>query len=71
MNHPIGIKLPTPFGVGPVNTYLLSGDEPTLIDTGPRTKEARAALASGLAGQGLTPRPAVALHHSRALSAGW
>jgi glyoxylase-like metal-dependent hydrolase (beta-lactamase superfamily II) len=42
------ITLPTPFPVGPVHTYLLPGDPLTLIDAGPRTADARAALEAGL-----------------------
>lgn len=56
MNHPIPLSLPTPFAVGPVNAYLLLGEEPTLVDAGPRTDEAWEALLSGLAVQGLAPR---------------
>jgi glyoxylase-like metal-dependent hydrolase (beta-lactamase superfamily II) len=45
------LVIPTPFPVGPVNLYLANGDaEPlTLIDTGPRTGEARTALEESLA----------------------
>jgi glyoxylase-like metal-dependent hydrolase (beta-lactamase superfamily II) len=45
------IIVPTPFPVGPVNVYLAAGpNEPlTLIDTGPRTDQARAALEQALA----------------------
>lgn len=46
------IPIPTPFYVGPVNVYLLEGDPLTLVDCGPRTAEAEAALVSGLAGLG-------------------
>ena len=47
------LRLPTPFPVGPVNVYVArpaaDRDEPlTLIDVGPRTPDARAALAAGL-----------------------
>jgi glyoxylase-like metal-dependent hydrolase (beta-lactamase superfamily II) len=49
----IRISLPTPFAVGDVNVYLLRGPEPTLIDTGPRTAEALAALERGLADAGV------------------
>lgn len=50
------IELPTPFPVGPVTVYLAAGDgEPlTLIDTGPRTAETRAALEAGLGQLGYT-----------------
>ncbi|UCZ54058.1 MBL fold metallo-hydrolase [Bacillus shivajii] len=34
------ITIPTPFLVGPVNTYLIKGDVLTLVDTGPKTEEA-------------------------------
>src|SRR2546425_6905470 len=36
----IPISLPTPFYIGPVNVYLIAEDPVTLIDTGPKTKEA-------------------------------
>lgn len=50
------IRIPTPFPVGPVNVYVaVSPNEPlTLIDTGPRTDRARAALERGLANLGAT-----------------
>lgn len=44
----IPITLPTPFPVGPVNVYLVKDDPVTLIDTGPKTREARDALWEGL-----------------------
>ena len=47
------IVVPTPFPVGPVNVWLLRGDPVTLIDTGPKTTEALAALEGGLAEAGL------------------
>src|SRR5689334_24175595 len=42
------IIVPTPFYVGPVNCYLIAEDPVTLIDTGPKTKEAAEALKEGL-----------------------
>ncbi len=42
------ITIPTPFDVGPVNTYLLTGPEPALVDTGPRGSRAMDALRQGL-----------------------
>lgn len=42
------IPLPTPFGIGPVNTYLLDDDPLTLIDTGPNSGLALDALESEL-----------------------
>lgn len=44
----IPISLPTPFYIGPVNVYLVAEDPLTLIDTGPKTKEATDALREGL-----------------------
>jgi glyoxylase-like metal-dependent hydrolase (beta-lactamase superfamily II) len=44
----IPIILPTPFYIGPVNVYLIAEDPVTLIDTGPKTKEAAEALRDGL-----------------------
>jgi glyoxylase-like metal-dependent hydrolase (beta-lactamase superfamily II) len=44
----IPISVPTPFYVGPVNVYLIAEEPLTLIDTGPKTKEAIAALREGL-----------------------
>ena len=49
--HPI--VLPTPFPVGPVNCWLLRGEPLTLVDTGPHTPEALAALEAGLQERGL------------------
>jgi glyoxylase-like metal-dependent hydrolase (beta-lactamase superfamily II) len=44
----IPITLPTPFYIGPVNVYLIAEDPVTLIDTGPKTKQAAEALREGL-----------------------
>jgi glyoxylase-like metal-dependent hydrolase (beta-lactamase superfamily II) len=44
----IPISVPTPFYIGPVNVYLIADDPITLIDTGPKTKEAIEALRNGL-----------------------
>ncbi len=46
--HIVSISLPTPYPVGPVNAYLLPGPPVTLVDCGPKTDEARAALEAGL-----------------------
>ena len=48
----IPISLPTPFYIGPVNVYLIGEDPVTLIDTGPKTKEASDALRAGLRAAG-------------------
>src|SRR5438876_2311801 len=47
------IVVPTPFYVGPVNVYLVRNDPVTLIDVGPNTEEAYAALRSGVEELGL------------------
>jgi glyoxylase-like metal-dependent hydrolase (beta-lactamase superfamily II) len=44
----VPISLPTPFYIGPVNVYLIAENPITLIDTGPKTKEAVEALRDGL-----------------------
>ncbi|MDQ2854941.1 MAG: MBL fold metallo-hydrolase [Acidobacteriota bacterium] len=44
----IPISVPTPFYIGPVNVYLIAEDPVTLIDTGPKTKEAADTLREGL-----------------------
>ena len=49
----IPISLPTPFYIGPVNVYLIAADPITLIDTGPKTKEADDALREGLRKAGI------------------
>lgn len=49
----IPISVPTPFYVGDVNVYLIREDPVTLIDVGPKTKEASEALRSGLAAYGV------------------
>lgn len=38
------LVIPTPFPVGPINVYLIVADPLTLVDTGPKTDEAWAAL---------------------------
>ncbi|MCL6450505.1 MAG: MBL fold metallo-hydrolase [Acetobacteraceae bacterium] len=52
----VRVVVPTPFGVGPVNVYLLPGPPVTLVDAGPDTPQALSALESALAGQGLGVR---------------
>ena len=44
----IPISVPTPFYIGPVNVYLIAEDPLTIIDTGPKTKDAIDALRGGL-----------------------
>src|ERR687890_1219154 len=44
----VPISVPTPFYVGPVNVYLIMEEPLTLIDTGPKTREALEALKEGL-----------------------
>ena len=50
----IPISLPTPFYIGAVNVYLIKEDPVTLIDTGPKTRDAIDALRTGLRTNGLT-----------------
>src|SRR6267154_5650243 len=50
----VPISLPTPFYIGPVNVYLIPEDPITLIDTGPKTKEAVNALRAALRKEGLS-----------------
>jgi glyoxylase-like metal-dependent hydrolase (beta-lactamase superfamily II) len=38
------LVIPTPFPVGPINVYLIVDDPITLVDTGPKTEQADAAL---------------------------
>jgi len=60
------IELPTPFPVGPVNTYLLQQEDVNvLVDCGPKTNEAQQSLLAGLGNLGLQPQDitAVVLTH--------
>ncbi len=60
------ISLPTPFYIGPVNVYLIKEDPITIIDTGPKTKEAVDALRAGLrqAGLNVTDLRRIVLTHA-------
>ncbi|MGD9629690.1 MAG: MBL fold metallo-hydrolase [Pyrinomonadaceae bacterium] len=49
----IPISIPTPFYVGDVNVYLIKEDPVTLIDVGPKTTEAAAALRQKLGENGI------------------
>ena len=49
----IPLSIPTPFYVGDVNVYLVREDPVTLIDVGPKTPEAEAALRTRLSEHGL------------------
>jgi glyoxylase-like metal-dependent hydrolase (beta-lactamase superfamily II) len=46
------IAVPTPWPVGPVNVYVLDDEPLTLLDTGPASPEAMAAIEAGLAAHG-------------------
>src|SRR3982751_4800515 len=48
----VPLSVPTPFYIGPVNVYLIAEDPLTIIDTGPKTKEAIEALRAGLRSAG-------------------
>src|ERR1044072_6033739 len=50
----IPIALPTPFYIGAVNVYVVKEDPITLIDTGPKTRDAVDALRAGLRKNGMT-----------------
>jgi glyoxylase-like metal-dependent hydrolase (beta-lactamase superfamily II) len=62
----IRISVPTPFYIGPVNVYLVAEDPITIIDTGPKTKDAIQALRDGLraAGFRLSDIRRIVLTHS-------
>ncbi|HEX3802700.1 MAG TPA: MBL fold metallo-hydrolase [Solirubrobacteraceae bacterium] len=47
------IAVPTPFAVGPINCYLLTGDPLTLVDTGPNSGTSLDYLERGLAEHGV------------------
>ena len=49
----IPLAIPTPFYVGDVNVYLIKADPLTLIDVGPKTADASAALRSRLGEHGI------------------
>jgi glyoxylase-like metal-dependent hydrolase (beta-lactamase superfamily II) len=51
----VPISVPTPFYVGPVNVYLIREEPLTLIDTGPKTREALDALREGLRRERVRP----------------
>src|SRR5215831_10028180 len=50
----IPISLPTPFYIGAVHVYLIKEEPITIVDTGPKTREAIDALRAGLRANGLT-----------------
>ncbi|WP_202076602.1 MBL fold metallo-hydrolase [Caldalkalibacillus salinus] len=49
------ITLPTPFAVGPVNVYIITGERLTLIDAGPYTQEAWLSFVEQLNAYGMMP----------------
>lgn len=49
----VPLSIPTPFYVGDVNVYLVREDPLTLIDVGPKTREAAEALRAGLRDEGV------------------
>jgi len=49
----VRLSVPTPFYVGDVNVYLIKEDPVTLIDVGPKTRDAAEALRRGLAENGV------------------
>lgn len=67
------IIIPTPFAVGDVNSFLMKGDTLSLVDAGPKTPEAYAALEHGIkeAGYALNDIEQVILTHHHPDHAGW
>ncbi len=67
------IILPTPYGIGDVNAYLVKGDTLSLIDAGPKTEETYEALRWGLktAGYEMSDIEQVVLTHHHPDHAGW
>ncbi|WP_342505064.1 MBL fold metallo-hydrolase [Sporosarcina sp. FSL K6-2383] len=67
------IILPTPFAVGDVNSFLVKGDTLSLVDAGPKTPEAYAALEHGIkeAGYAFNDIEQVILTHHHPDHAGW
>jgi glyoxylase-like metal-dependent hydrolase (beta-lactamase superfamily II) len=47
------LRIPTPFSVGPINIFLLKGETCTLVDVGPKTKEAFELIESFIKENGL------------------
>ncbi|TFD92210.1 MBL fold metallo-hydrolase [Jeotgalibacillus sp. R-1-5s-1] len=66
------LTIPTPFAVGDVHIYVLKGDTVTLVDTGPRTKEAWESVTAQLSAIGLQPEDIdqIVLTHHHADHAG-
>lgn len=60
------LSIPTPFPVGPINCYLIVDKPLTLVDTGPKTEEAKAALVAQLSalGFGITDIGRIILTHT-------
>lgn len=52
----ITLSLPTDLPVGPVNVYLVKGEVPTLVDTGPKSATTENALRDALAAHGVALR---------------
>lgn len=67
------IIIPTPFAVGDVNAYIIKGDALTLVDVGPKTEEALAAITTGIreAGYTLSDVEQVVLTHHHPDHSGW
>lgn len=67
------IVIPTPFAVGDVNAFILKGDALSIVDVGPKTPEAYAAIKRGVqeAGYQLSDIEQVILTHHHPDHAGW
>lgn len=60
------LTIPTPFVVGDVHVYVIKGEKLTLVDTGPKTKEAWLSLEGQLKELGIVPediKQIVLTHH--------
>ncbi|WJY28400.1 MBL fold metallo-hydrolase [Sporosarcina trichiuri] len=67
------LTIPTPYAVGDVNAFLVKGDALTLVDAGPRTKEAYGVLENQLGELGvrMTDIEQVLLTHHHPDHSGW
>jgi len=69
----VKIVMPTPYDVGDVNAFLIKGDALSIVDVGPKTKEAYEALEFGIkrAGYRFNDIEQVILTHHHPDHAGW
>lgn len=67
------ITIPTPFTVGPINTFLILEEPYTLIDCGPDTKDAKEALLGQISESGITVKDIrrIFITHAHPDHCGW